>query len=285
MFAISRLTCKAILGNLVHECFNNSTPIPERTFESWLAAHGVNPSADVLGACYPDALQQLYSRGAVPCVLIHKPKLRGCDTAVHNLIFGSSEVFEVNPGLSDNMFTDSLSVEDLQEMASRSADNMRKWAPAILDNYPEDRDELGSTLQFLDRSSSNLLWERGPNRTHCGWSAVYDTVFLIRCLVFATHLRHTTLLKDALKRSCFVLMPQPVAHHCVSSIIEGDFEVPDKSTMSRFRLSFDCGWMIVMRMLNSASRTQGPPAPAGWRTVLSCCPAMCGGPSCQLLHD
>ena len=48
-------------------------------------------------------------------------------------------------------------------------------------------------------------------------------------------------------------MPEPVARHCVQNIIEGDFEVPDKSTMSRFRLSFDCGWMLVMRMFNASS--------------------------------
>ena len=85
----------------------------------------------------------------MPCVLIPAPSRRGCHVAVYDLLFGSVEdsvVVEVNQGLSDNMFTDGLSVEDLQEMASRSADNMRNWAPAILDTYPEDKVALGSTL-------------------------------------------------------------------------------------------------------------------------------------------
>ena len=117
-----------------------STPRPERTLGDWLAEKGVKPST-VLGICYPDALRSMCARGAVPCVLLQKPRSRGCDSTVFKELFGSdhdedSQVCQELQGLSDNMFTDSLSVEDLQGRASRSADLMRKWSPLILDVYP-----------------------------------------------------------------------------------------------------------------------------------------------------
>ena len=73
VFALSRISSKAILGHWIHECVNDggdgmSTPTPERTFGSWPAEHGVKPST-VLGACFPDALQCLYSRGGTRGVL------------------------------------------------------------------------------------------------------------------------------------------------------------------------------------------------------------------------
>ena len=66
-------------------------------------------------------------------------------------------------------------------------------------------------------------------------------------------------------RSCFVLMLEAVAHHCVTNIIHREFQVLDQSTMSRFRFPFDCGWMSVMRMLNSISQGGDVAAKLDWR--------------------
>ena len=65
VFALSRLTCKALLGHWIYECVINdgmSTPTQERTFGSWLAEHSVMPS-NMIGVCYPGALVRLYLRG------------------------------------------------------------------------------------------------------------------------------------------------------------------------------------------------------------------------------
>ena len=71
VFALSRLTCKALLGHWIYEWAINdgmSAPTQERTFGSWLAEHSVMLS-NVLGACYPDALRRLYSRGGTYSVM------------------------------------------------------------------------------------------------------------------------------------------------------------------------------------------------------------------------
>ena len=74
-------------------------------------------------------------------------------------------------------------------------------------------------------------------------------------------------LKEALKRACIVLMSEVVARHCVTHIINGEVQVPNRMRMSRFRLSFDCGWMCVMRMLNSIYQAGGFAASMDWQSV------------------
>ena len=64
-------------------------------------------------------------------------------------------------------------------------------------------------------------------------------------------LRTYTDLAKCLEASAQILLPEHIAESIQELLKSGELPIPDKSTLSRFRLSFDGGWMKCMRNFNS----------------------------------
>ncbi len=252
-----------------------STPRPERTLASFLSAAGVDYQTQLFGGSVNRLLLELYVRDARPVVLYPLPKDRGVCNELKVAMWGS---LPSSAGSADNRELDEtdsgqswqpepktlLTMKAVEEFSARSANALRKWSDAILAEHRGDAELLSETLQWLNEGHLSILpsskWtlKRPGTATYI---RIYRHVYLIKCFLVTSILRKDADLLKCLKGACQIVLPPHVASICENLLGTGEMPVPHKSTISRFRLSYDVGSMLVMRKVNAVEVSEA------WDTI------------------
>ena len=126
----------------------------------------------------------------------------------------------------------------------------------MIPSWPEDEPKPHALLEYLDQGSRYHLpfSKHALEVTSQYWHRIYNTTYTSQCFMLANLLRKDRDLVEVIRGAVTVILPPHVAKTCVAMLDSDEMPVPDASTLSRFRLTFDTGFMMVMRMRN---RTDG----------------------------
>jgi hypothetical protein len=135
-----------------------------------------------------------------------------------------------------------------------SAD-LRGWAPRIVSDTmdgDDDEDDGGRTvmrleqhIRWLDDVVSNM---RQESRMRGGHQQVTDedVCHVIRCLLFSKRLRQQTQVAESVEKA-LQLLPLGLREMALQPLDRGWLQIPSASSLQRFQLSFDVGFMLWRR--------------------------------------
>ena len=208
-----------------------------------LAAWGVTESDHVPVLCVPDPIGRLLVAGAWSDLLILGRWSRvfpdwppqewiDCRRERHRVIEDAE-----------------LSIDYLSKLARR----LRQWSKTLLARAEEDDDEgeLAMTLEadvlHLDAVVEGMRRKEGKR---------FPLEFLVRCMLLSHRLKNSATLKEHIYKT-IQIFPAPLQAAARDCLSEGSLKVPSPSTLGRFQLIFDVGWMMYKRSLYDSARKAG----------------------------
>jgi hypothetical protein len=147
-----------------------------------------------------------------------------------------------------------MSVTERQERGVALANLVRVLAVDPLlasDKHAELRRNCSNIINFMESAvmcvqpSGDLNISRGGDQMKQNYGMVYDAVFMLRCLRQTMMLRSSADLMPSLQNACRILLPAQCSDYFDKVL--ASTSVPHKSTLSRFLLQADVGWMVYQR--------------------------------------
>ena len=191
----------------------------------------------VFGLVRPKVFMDLYVRGAIPILLLKKPKKLTSDMGqIWNAVgHSAAECFDSFSFTS--RVEDPRSVRGLQRALGDGADKLKGFANAIGDNHGSVglTDLIGIIKTMEGALKGTDVVSKNSFVTAAGGDpdsrSVYNTAFLINCVSLASNIRKDKDLPTAAKKALKLVAPM----HCVivAAIEEhATMSCPDKATIS-----------------------------------------------------
>lgn len=84
---------------------------------------------------------------------------------------------------------------------------------------------------------------------------VFESAYLLKCMMLSRVLRGTSKLSYAIKRSVALVLPKEISDHVERILDEGAVKLPSRSTLSRFNLTLDAAFMLYQRRRLTQTQT------------------------------
>jgi hypothetical protein len=138
-----------------------------------------------------------------------------------------------------------------RQHAGEYSGKVRSWAAELLQNVGGDIAEerlcdIEAVVRFLDAFSlsdsplDNIGVERFGN-------TVYPMIFMIRAMLLSKTLRSTRMLRSAVISGLHLVLPESVASFFADMLSKKDVPLPSPSALSRFNLTLDTGYMLIIQ--------------------------------------
>jgi hypothetical protein len=162
---------------------------------------------------------------------------------------------------ADSSFEGLMAPRQLQAMA----DDLRRWAPAIVDADADlhggaaAQSQVESWIRRLQRAHDEVVdWQTGAfnmergaaRRRSWGNRQPFKVQFLVECVLLSGLLHVDGSLKQALQGAVRLCLPPHVANVVSQTLDNGSLQIPSGSTISRRRLMVDVAYMMHRRALN-----------------------------------
>ena len=249
-------TCDVAEGGL-------RTPVGTITLNQWYQNHQyVPPDRGVTFNAHspPAVLRDVLVRGAWRVLAAPCPKLRGGHRSAHVFFAGcaSSSVPDVN--CEEKLPYRPEGFDHFQTEALNAGLALRSWAPHILQADPSARHQVEQVLRWVDDCMTKLspmgICARQPWGQH-----IFESVFVLQCLLMLRSWRSTRKFKLAIKQGVSLVCPWDIAQSVNCLLDAKEIVLPDRTTLSRFHLVADAALMLYQRSRNSrADRASSPPA-------------------------
>ncbi len=132
---------------------------------------------------------------------------------------------------------------------------LRTMAPAILASSPDFKPQLEQVLNWVDRCALNFT-PVGICNDRVAWGHhVYQTAFLLRCLLLTRSLTSTHKLRSAIKQAINLVLPPDIAQPVAKLIDTNQIRFPDKASLSRFHFVLDTSYMLYCREFHGHTDT------------------------------
>ena len=137
---------------------------------------------------------------------------------------------------------------------------LRSWAPHILQADPSARHQVEQVLRWVDDCMTKVS-PMGICARQSWGHHIYESVFMLQCLLMSRSLRSTCKFKLAIKQVVSLVCPWDIAQSVNCLLDAKEIVLLDRTTLSRFHLVADVALMLYQRSRNSqADRASSPPA-------------------------
>ena len=124
-----------------------------------------------------------------------------------------------------------------------AADKLTEWAPAILSKHVQDSATLTFLVDRLRTAASSLERPVGRNREHGGGRRkAYSIEKIIRCVCTSGLLSADRNLRVAVEQSVRLVASETMGNYIMAMSVAAS-DMPSPATLSRARLTVDCGYM------------------------------------------
>ena len=135
--------------------------------------------------------------------------------------------------------------QEVGEDADQVAQGLRRIAANAVAANPECRPDLEYAVKWLETVAGFMTTNGVVNRGAYGQKS-YQVEHLMQCFLICMNLKDDRRLSTILERSIKAICPAHVANSILYNMRRG-WDCPRQSTISRFRLSMDTGYMEIMR--------------------------------------
>ena len=172
---------------------------------------------------------------------------------------------------------EALDVPYNPELFKGLARQLREWAPRILsgsDRMDEENENLLEMyVRWLDELGEDLSMYLGDGccvqilqtiEGRCrgrGNGGDYSVLFLIKSFLLCHLVRSSQQLRTILARAAHLTCPPNLARLFDAALMDKRLPVPDRATVSRFRLKLDAGFMLATRRRLQKKCTSAESAP------------------------
>ena len=211
----------------------------------------------------PPVLRDVIVRGLWRAIVLPVPKLRGgCSV---------SPLFELEPPTAPvpEIAAEVPDPDPICPIASRTpagmgefslralqmSQSIYRWAPDILQADPSQRDQLEKMLSWFHSCVVKMTPTGLLQAGHMWGHHVFESAYLLKCMMLSRVLRGTSKLSYAIKRSVALVLPKEISDHVERILDEGAVKLPSRSTLSRFNLTLDAAFMLYQRRRLTQTQT------------------------------